>query len=143
MISLSSLLPEYDEAGKRASKTRLSDGRKIYEADGVEWVKALRARFDVPVLINIQKLDIAWKKDSLEFYFQHGHSDGKTERFKEHLEKYPNSPIVMPEIAITDRHTVAFTNGRHRFSYFRDLGKSHIYISIDKLHGKLCKELFA
>ena len=92
--------------------------------------------FTKAVNVDVQKFDQLWAKD--EDYYIPPNSKVNTisdryERFIEWMnERDPNEKIEMPYAIVTNRGTVDFSNGRHRFSVLRDYGLKVIPIAMDK-----------
>lgn len=73
------------------------------------------------VWVNVAKLDAAWKWDS-SYYLAPNVIDAKHERFDRWLaENAMTERIEIPHISVY-QGIASFTDGRHRFSWFRDHG---------------------
>lgn len=75
------------------------------------------------VKIDVRKIDQAWQKDH-DFYIGTngvGGIRGRYERFADFVNS-TQEPIEASEIYVRENGDVTFTNGRHRFAYFRDRG---------------------
>lgn len=83
------------------------------------------------VNVNVIKLDHLWKKDP-EFYVGkggEGQIKNRYENFGDFLARKP-SHINASHVTITP-NGVTFTNGRHRFAWFRDHGYKTLPVSMD------------
>lgn len=117
-------------------------------------VQPLRAKHREDVVINVKvpEFDKEWAKDS-GFYVGKGGAGeikGRIRGFKDFLENgrfdprtqgYEKVPVEMPEVSITEDGQVNFTNGRHRFSVFRDMGRETMPVSMSKESAERAKEL--
>lgn len=114
--------------------TRLRPTRhKFAEVDGVKYVKPHRAKNQLLIAADIEKIDKLWRKNPVRGIYI-GPNDpgdrGKKQGFKEFLQT-TTDPIEAPEISVTDDY-VGFTNGRHRFAVLRDMGKKQIAVCVSR-----------
>jgi hypothetical protein len=109
--------------------------------DGISYVKPSRAKNQALIIADIDKIDKLWKKQPVRGLYI-GPNDpgdrGKRQGFVEFLQT-TSEPIEAPEISVTDDY-VGFTNGRHRFSVIRDMGKKQIAVCVSKSEYKKALE---
>lgn len=99
--------------------------------NGVKFVKPPRAPDDVVVMTDIRKFDEGWSKDQM-YISPGGEGESIGDRY-EHFKHYltTGDPVIMSEVSVIYRDIPAFTNGRHRYSVFRDMGWKKIPMSVD------------
>src|SRR5690606_370696 len=86
---------------------------------------------DVVVHIDLPKFDAAFRHGGLDFYIGQGGTgeiDGRRARFERWLEQ--GQQVELPEVSVNREGIVTFINGRHRYAYYRDLGRG-IPVSMD------------
>jgi len=93
------------------------------------------------VNINVKKLDHLWKKDPAFYIGKGGEGQIKSryENFGDFLARHP-SHINAPHVSISPRG-VTFTNGRHRFAWFRDHGYTVLPVSMDNDSIRYAKKI--
>jgi hypothetical protein len=69
------------------------------------------------VWIDIDKLDKAWRRDRTYYL-----SRGIPNRTAAWITRLNFRRIPMPHLGVDDKGIVSFTDGRHRFAWFRDQG---------------------
>ena len=114
----------------------------------LHWTKDKTARdlsFEV-VWIDVSKLDALWQKDT-RYVGRKGkgteyRNSEKYEEFGLWLTTYgQDKPIEMPIVGFDDRiNGVAFTNGRHRFSWLRDHNVQHLPVAVHPLSAQYIRE---
>lgn len=102
-----------------------------------------KARGEVVVLADVDKMDSGWKKDG-DFYVAPGKEDKRGAR--ERMESFvaTGQPIEVPEVfhKHDDQTAVGFINGRHRFSVLRDRGVNVIPVAVSKKQAADFKKQF-
>lgn len=129
--------------------------RQVYRVDSINWIKDDLQGERAVIIADPKKLDAWWKATNPDFYIPPGGGGaeigGRIQRFQEFLEEDPNRPIEMPRIDVlpkssqfndTGKHLVGFSNGRHRFTVFRDMGKAGVAVQVDRAQAKLAQKLF-
>ncbi len=111
-----------------SSHTITVEGRKI------TIVKPKRARRDELVIIDVAKWDEDFSKTK-SFYIGPGGSGNNAigdryKRFGEFIAK--NDTIEAPEVSVHPDGRVDFTNGRHRYSWLRDHGVTHMPVAMER-----------
>jgi hypothetical protein len=104
----------------------------IESAGAITWETPKGRHNDVPVWIDIQALDHSWAQD--ELHVGQGGEGGMKRRYDGFGRWIASAtvPVQMPEVALSHRNEVAFTNGRHRFSWLRDHGAEAMPVLVDK-----------
>jgi hypothetical protein len=115
-------------------------------AIGIDYVLSPGAKTarHVGVLVDVAKLDAAWKKDG-NFRINVGGTNGIGDRYgnaKQFINTTGNK-VRMPEVAINKTGRVIVKDGRHRLAAIRDSGKQSVYVSATPAQAKKLKELFA
>lgn len=83
------------------------------------------------VLMDVDKLDQAWKKSG-QAYVSKGGEGGISGRYELFAKFWTDgNTIIAPLINVSKNGKVEFNNGRHRFAYLRDQGVKQIPVSID------------
>lgn len=119
---------------KLGSSEMSTNNNLVMEADGLSFTKPARAKSDAMVLIDINKVENAFK-DLKNAHIGAGGTENaignRYAKFQQWLKKNPNTPIETPEMNIPDNgEPISFTNGRHRFSVLRDMGKDKMWASV-------------
>jgi len=104
-------------------------GREVFDVDGLRYMKPQYSSGDILYEIDVAALDAGWKKD-IHYYFKPGFSDSRGSRFQDWMKK--DIPIEAPEVYIDVTGAVAFSNGRHRFTVIRDMGKTKTVIAVSE-----------
>lgn len=127
-------------------KKRMSDGRAIYEEEGI-WYTRERGDKGAVVVADAAKLEQAWAIDSdrLGSYIPAGGGGAETSdrraRFRQWRRDNPDEPIEMPKIDKINPG-VEFGNGRHRFSMLRDQGIQKLPVLVDPSQAEQFREQF-
>lgn len=108
-----------------------SPGHFRWEPNKVELSKASQTRGDQLVNVDPAAFDAAFKKDPSMYVGPKGEGGikGRYEGFVEWLKK--GLPVEASEVTVNPNGSVAFTNGRHRYAYFRDSGRTEIPMAMD------------
>jgi hypothetical protein len=100
-------------------------------------VKPVRARSDVLVTVHTATFDKAFKRSGEGWYTGPGGTGAtigdRYPRFEKWIEQ--NDTFEVPEVYVDDRGIVSFTNGRHRYSVFRDAGVDPMPVAMDRTEG--------
>lgn len=109
--------------------------RKVYESGGTDFVRdhlATVTGMEV-VYVDVAKLDAAWSQET-SFYIPPGGGGaeigGRRAGFERFLET--GRPVEMSRVFVDSGGRVSFGNGRHRFSIFRDRGRTVIPVVTDR-----------
>jgi hypothetical protein len=98
-------------------------------------------------LLDVEKFDTDWAKDKAMYVGKEGVNQTQTRYndFQKWITKHPEYVVITPYIYLSEdkRRPVGFTNGRHRFSVFRDMGFKKIWVTIDKSQLKQFKERYS
>ncbi len=110
--------------------------KKVYESGGTEFVKSGSATMNNQevVYVSVSELDKAWQKDGEAFYIPPGGGGAEIGGRREGFQKFQETgkPVEMSKVYVTKEGTVSFSDGRHRFSVFRDQGKRVIPVTTDR-----------
>ncbi|MCR4467938.1 hypothetical protein [Burkholderia sp. SCN-KJ] len=94
------------------------------------WTHCIPA--DPIVWVSVNAIDMSWQHDK-GLYVGPGGKGGQDDRyafFGKWLAANLHRPIQVPEIGL-NRDEVAFSNGRHRFAWFRDHGLLDMPVAVD------------
>jgi hypothetical protein len=94
------------------------------------------------VNISVPAFDSLWANDT-GYYIGHG-GDGSIKNRYPDFGKWlqqTNEPVIAPSVSIDNHGNVSFSNGRHRFAWFRDHGYKTIPLSMDDKSKKNAKKL--
>jgi len=108
----------------------------------VKWELTGLARVDVAVWVSVAKLENNWRANVVEYIGPGGSGNaiaGRYENFSEWVGSHAR--VGMPEICLVDG-TVRISNGRHRFSWFRDHGMIALQIQVPPDQVDLFREQF-
>lgn len=107
----------------------------------VEWMiprsrrRAVEAGEDVPVEIDVAKLDASWRKD--DAYIGPNGAGGIRTRYPDFGTWFQarSEAVEMPEVSIGGFGEAVFVNGRHRFSWLRDHGvrRMPVIVPVDQV----------
>ncbi|CAB3668320.1 hypothetical protein [Paraburkholderia rhynchosiae] len=94
------------------------------------WTHSIPA--DPVVWVSVNAIDASWQHDK-GLYVGPGGKGGTDNRyafFGEWLAANLHRPVQVPEIGLS-RGEVVFSNGRHRFAWFRDRGLPVLPVAVD------------
>lgn len=118
----------------------------VAELPPIKYVKGKDFQTPDYVLIHVDtdKLDRDWSKEK-DFYIPRGGPSAisdRRERFQKWLADNPNTPVEAPFVSWNDYlKSVAFSDGRHRFSVLRDMGYPAVGVTIAREDLKNFKPL--
>lgn len=108
----------------------------------VHWVKVYEECDDVPVWVSVVKVENNWRRNKDRYVGlggTHHAVAGRYEHFGEWVKSH--SQIEMPEISLNDG-LIEFSNGRHRFAWFRDHGMNSLQVQIPPDQEEVFKKEF-
>jgi len=104
-------------------------GRDIYEVEGLKYMTPTHAP-NAPIYeVDVNTIDEMWQKEAQDFYLPKNSQDNRTKEFIEWIKQ--DEPIQVPEIYIDKDGAAHFINGRHRFAFVRDSGKTRTVMNIE------------
>ena len=98
----------------------------------IEWVQQWRpdgAAPDVTIWIDVVKLDQSWQSDAAYYVAPGGGGGSKYERFGSWI-SHATEPVRMPHVSV-EAGGIYFTDGRHRFAWFRDRGLRRLPVTVE------------
>ena len=106
------------------------NNRQVATVDGIEYMSPSYSPNDPLYEVNIDLVDKYWKEAPGEdgYYLEPGYDDTRRVNFVEWMKK--GIPIEVPEIYI-DKDGISFSNGRHRFSVMREMGKTKMAMNVE------------
>lgn len=96
----------------------------------VDWLLSCPECGDIPVWVSVAKMENNWRGNADEYIGFGGTEKAIAGRYENFSEWANNEKQVgMPEICLVDSR-VSFSNGRHRFAWFRDHGMTALQIQV-------------
>jgi hypothetical protein len=93
---------------------------------------------DQIVWVDVARLNASWRRDT--GYYLPRRSPNRT---REWIARLGFRRVPMPHIALDENGIVTFTDGRHRFAWFRDQGVKAIPVTVaTKNEAKIVKRRF-
>jgi hypothetical protein len=88
----------------------------------------------VVVWVSVPKVNKYWKRDG-GYYLgpETCKKDALYRRFDDWIKTH--AEVWMPVLSLLDRRRISFTNGRHRFAWFRDHGLTSMPVITDRGYG--------
>ncbi len=96
-----------------------------------DYKKDFNPEQEVILNISVPKLANDWATQDPFYIERNPKGEEGYEKFKRSYEKNPQS-VALPTIGIDSDGNVGFYDGRHRFSYFRDMGLSTMPVIVKK-----------
>jgi hypothetical protein len=100
-------------------------------------------------LLDVAKFDRDWS-ESKDFYVGPGGTGNAIKTrypdFKKWLKENPEIPIIPPYVYVGEPYmgeVPGFSNGRHRFAVFRDMGLDKMWVVIDPRQKKKFEEKYS
>jgi hypothetical protein len=106
----------------------------------LNWIDQRPTAGDIPVWVDVPKLDIAWQRDR-----RHYLSPDKaplTHKYRRFGEWIANGhPIWRPLVSFKD-NVIAFTDGRHRFAWLRGHGVKAVPVAASDTYAEVIRRSF-
>jgi len=127
---------DYDYNYEEERRDWIIGDREVHYVDGIAYM-APHYHPDLPLYeVDVDKVDKAWRNGPEDFYLMKGYDDHRRQRFMGWKEK-ENLPIEVPEVYIDGKGALHFSNGRHRFSVIREMGKNKTVMNVECEYPKL------
>jgi hypothetical protein len=116
---------------QKEKRESLIDGRPVYLVDGQEYMQPRQDLGDPLWSIPVSLIEKGWKGDR-GFYLGTENQGilGRKDRFIEFLNN--DIPVETPIIHVDENGKISFTNGRHRYSVLRDMGRNNIAFTLSE-----------
>ncbi len=108
----------------------------------VVWKRAGLFTDDLEVWVSVEKIEANWRADGEDYIGRNGvgaAKPGAYEGFSAWVQS--GQPVEMPEVTIYEGR-IQFSNGRHRFAFFRDHGMTAMQVQTDPADIELFKKMF-
>jgi hypothetical protein len=127
---------------RRSPECQAKQTTRIQSVD-VTWERTGAAGADILLWVSVAKIDENWRKCGDGYIGPRGSSNtkpGAYEGFAQWVQA--GYPVGMPEISYFNGF-VQFSNGRHRFAFFRDRGMVAMQVQVDPAVIKIVTRLFS
>jgi hypothetical protein len=100
----------------------------------IKWIIEREEEDGVVVWVSVPKVDEYWKRDD-GYYLGRETCNGEARylRFDDWIKTH--TEVWMPVLSLVDRRCISFTDGRHRFAWFRDHGLKAMPVITDRGYG--------
>lgn len=127
---------------RRSPESQAKKARGI-QCVNVTWERTGSEDSDIPLWVSVEKIERNWRKCADGYIGPGGSSNtkpGAYEGFAQWIQA--GHPVGMPELSYFNG-LVQFSNGRHRFAFFRDNGMVAMQVQVDPAAIKIFTRLFS